>query len=35
MGEILLSVGIDLGTTTSQVVFSRLEVENTAGVASV
>lgn len=35
MGDILLSVGIDLGTTTSQVVFSRLEVENTAGAASV
>ncbi|MDR1051472.1 MAG: ethanolamine ammonia-lyase reactivating factor EutA [Deltaproteobacteria bacterium] len=35
MAESLTSVGIDLGTTTTQVVFSRLTVENTAGAASV
>ena len=35
MGEILVSVGIDLGTTTTQLVFSRLEVENTASAASI
>jgi ethanolamine utilization protein EutA len=28
MNEILLSVGIDLGTTTTQIVFSQLEIEN-------
>ena len=27
----MLSVGIDIGTSTSQVIFSRLTVENTAG----
>jgi ethanolamine utilization protein EutA len=32
MNDILLSVGIDLGTTTTQVVFSRLEIENEANV---
>lgn len=30
MGESILSVGIDIGTTTTQLVFSRLEIENTA-----
>jgi len=35
MSEYLLSVGIDLGTTTTQLIFSRLEVENTASAASV
>ncbi|MDR2785980.1 MAG: ethanolamine ammonia-lyase reactivating factor EutA [Treponema sp.] len=35
MSEFLLSVGIDLGTTTTQVIFSRIEVENTASVTSV
>ncbi|MDR1709484.1 MAG: ethanolamine ammonia-lyase reactivating factor EutA [Candidatus Accumulibacter sp.] len=30
MAEKLLSVGIDLGTSTTQLVFSRLELENTA-----
>ena len=35
MNEILLSVGIDLGTTTTQVVFSRLEIENEATVFTV
>ena len=30
MNEILLSVGIDLGTTTTQIVFSHLEIENEA-----
>jgi ethanolamine utilization protein EutA len=35
MSEFLLSVGIDLGTTTTQVIFSRIEVENTAAVTSV
>ena len=31
----MLSVGIDIGTSTSQVIFSRLKVENTAGYFSV
>lgn len=35
MNDILLSVGIDLGTTTTQIVFSRLEIENDATVFSV
>ena len=35
MNEILLSVGIDLGTTTTQVVFSRLEIENEAAAFSI
>ncbi|UQZ90749.1 ethanolamine ammonia-lyase reactivating factor EutA [Deltaproteobacteria bacterium Smac51] len=35
MSEYLLSVGIDLGTTTTQLIFSRLEVENTASAASI
>jgi ethanolamine utilization protein EutA len=30
VGESLLSVGIDIGTTTTQIVFSRIGVENTA-----
>lgn len=33
--KIMLSVGIDIGTSTSQVIFSRLTVENTAGYFSV
>jgi ethanolamine utilization protein EutA len=33
--EDLLSVGIDLGTTTTQVIFSRLKVENTASATSI
>ena len=35
MTETVLSVGIDIGTSTTQLVFSALEIENTAGVASV
>ncbi len=35
MSETLLSVGIDVGTTTSQLVFSRLSVENQANAFSV
>ncbi|MDR0486356.1 MAG: ethanolamine ammonia-lyase reactivating factor EutA [Elusimicrobiota bacterium] len=35
MNETLLSVGIDLGTTTTQVIFSRIEIENIASVVSV
>jgi len=35
MNDVLLSVGIDLGTTTTQVVFSRLEIENEATVFTV
>jgi ethanolamine utilization protein EutA len=35
LSESLISVGIDLGTTTTQVIFSRIEVENVAGAASV
>ncbi len=33
--EAIMSVGIDVGTTTTQVVFSRLYLENTAGIYSV
>ena len=35
MSETLLSVGIDLGTTTTQMILSRLRVENTASAFSV
>lgn len=35
MSDALLSVGIDVGTTTSQLVFSRLSVENQANAFSV
>ncbi|MDI9370464.1 MAG: ethanolamine ammonia-lyase reactivating factor EutA [Synergistaceae bacterium] len=35
MAETVLSVGIDIGTSTTQLVFSELEIENTASVASV
>ena len=35
MREIIHSVGIDVGTTTTQVIFSRLTLENTASVTSV
>lgn len=35
MQEIVYSVGIDVGTTTSQVIFSRIVLENTASVVSV
>ena len=35
MREELMSVGIDIGTSTTQLVFSRLEIENLAGAASV
>lgn len=35
MSEALLSVGIDVGTTTCQLIFSRLEIQNTAGSFSV
>lgn len=31
----MLSVGIDIGTSTSQVIFSRLSVENMAGYFSI
>ena len=31
----MLSVGIDIGTSTSQVIFSHLTIENTAGYFSV
>ena len=30
MGNGILSVGIDIGTSTTQVIFSRIEMENTA-----
>lgn len=33
--RLLRSIGIDLGTTTSQVIFSELEIVNTAGPTSV
>lgn len=35
MAEALLSVGIDVGTTTSQLIFSRLTIENSASSFSV
>ena len=35
MGEHLLSVGLDVGTTTTQLIISRLEVENRASSFSV
>jgi ethanolamine utilization protein EutA len=35
MAETILSVGIDVGTSTTQVLFSRLTLENLAGPASV
>ena len=31
MSECLLSVGLDVGTTSTQMVFSRLTIENKAG----
>ena len=34
-GQSLLSVGIDIGTTTTQLVFSRLRVENDAAAFTV
>lgn len=33
--EDILSVGIDIGTSTTQLVFSRIKIENTASVTSV
>lgn len=35
MRESILSVGIDIGTTTTQLVFSRITIENTAAMISV
>ncbi len=35
MADTMLSVGIDIGTSTTQVIFSRLSVENTSGYFSV
>ena len=35
MKELMNSVGIDIGTTTTQLIFSQLEIENKGGVASV
>ena len=35
MAETIISVGIDIGTTTTQLIFSRFTIENTAGVSSV
>ncbi|RKD27207.1 ethanolamine ammonia-lyase reactivating factor EutA [Caminicella sporogenes] len=35
MKEDILSVGIDIGTSTTQLVFSRITVENTASIGSV
>ena len=31
MKEKILSVGIDIGTSTTQVIFSRFTIENTSG----
>ena len=30
MHEVILSVGIDIGTSTTQLIFSRLTIENRA-----
>ncbi|MGE5679033.1 MAG: ethanolamine ammonia-lyase reactivating factor EutA [Pseudomonadota bacterium] len=35
MKEYILSVGIDIGTTTTQIIFSRFTIENTASLRSV
>lgn len=35
MAETLISLGLDVGTTTSQLIFSRLTVENSAGAFAV
>ena len=35
MSESILSVGIDLGTTTTQMIVSQLQIENTAAAFSV
>lgn len=35
MNESILSVGIDIGTLTTQLVFSRITIDNTASIASV
>ena len=35
MAETILSVGIDIGTSTTQLIFSRLTVENRAGAFAV
>ena len=35
MGKTLLSVGLDVGTTSTQVIFSKLDIENRAGSFSV
>ena len=35
MDNAILSVGIDIGTSTTQVIFSRIAMENTAGFFSV
>lgn len=35
MREYILSVGIDIGTSTTQLVFSRIAIENTASISSV
>ena len=35
MAETMLSVGIDIGTSTTQLIFSRLTVENRANAFSV
>ena len=35
MGQILNSVGIDIGTSTTQIVFSKIKIENTASLWTV
>lgn len=35
MREILPSVGIDIGTSTTQVIFSKLEIDNTSGFGAI
>ena len=35
MAETVLSVGIDIGTSTTQLVFSSLTIENVASVAAI
>ena len=35
MDETILSAGIDVGTSTTQIIFSRMTIQNTGGFGSV
>lgn len=35
MKDTIISVGIDVGTSTTQIIFSRLKIKNTGGFGSV